>query len=94
MTKLFSPSFESQNELTDYIDFVQTYNANNKFNKNIINNSLNDFRNNSLKNAFQNKNPLLATSHAKPLENLLIRIRFDLVSTLRASPKSIELYNC
>ena len=85
--QLFSPSFESQNELADYTDFVQTYNPDNKFNKNIINNSLNDFHNNSLKNAFQGKKPLLATSHAKLLQNLLFRTRFGLVSTPRASPK-------
>ena len=41
MTKLFSPSFKSQNESTDYMNFVQIYNPNTKFKKN-INNSLND----------------------------------------------------
>ena len=86
MTKPFSPSFKSQTELTDYIDFV--------YNKNIINNSLNDFHDNSLKNVFQNKKPLLATCHAKLLQNVLIRTRFGLVSTPRASPKNTGLYNC
>ena len=85
--QLFSSSFESQNELADYTDFVQTYNPDNKFNKNIINNSLNDFHDNSLKNAFQGKKPLLGTSHAKLLQNLLFRTRFGLVSTPRPSPK-------
>ena len=33
MTKLFSPSFKSQNESTDYINFVQTYNPNTKLKK-------------------------------------------------------------
>ena len=67
MTKPFAASFENQNELTDYITFAQTYNPNTKFNKNIINNSKNDFLYNSLKKAFVNKKPLLVTKQAKSL---------------------------
>ena len=63
MTKLFAASFENQNELTNYITFAQTYNPN----KNIINNSKNDFLYNSLKKAFVNKKPLLVTKQAKSL---------------------------
>ena len=53
MTKPFSPSFKSQDESTVHINFVQTYNPNSKFNKSIVNNSLNGFHNNSLKRAFK-----------------------------------------
>lgn len=67
MTKRFAASFENQNELTNYITFAQTYNLNTKFNKNIINNSKNDFLYNSLKKPFVNKNLLLVTKQAKSL---------------------------
>ena len=87
MTKIFSPSFKSQNEQTDYIDFVQTYNPNTKFNKSIIDMNLNDFHGNSIKNAFQNKMPLLATSHTKLSQDLFIKAQFDLVPKSVASPK-------
>ena len=79
MTKLFSPSFKSQNKSTDYINFVQTCNPNTRFNKNIINNSLNDFHDNLLEKALEKKKPLLATKQAKSLENLFIRALFDVV---------------
>ena len=94
MTKLFSPSFRSQNESTDYITFVQTYNPNTKFNKNIINNSLNDFHDNSLKKAFVKKKPLLATKQGKSLQNLLIRTRFVVVPKPIAPTKNVGLCNC
>ena len=93
ITKLFSPSFKSQNESTDYITFVQAYNPNSKFNKNIINNSLNDFRDNSLKKAIEKKKPLLATRQAKCLQNL-VRAQFYVVPKPIAPPKNIGLYNC
>ena len=35
-TKPFSPSFKSQNESSDYITFVQTYNRSTKCDKNFI----------------------------------------------------------
>ena len=94
MTKLFSPSFRSQNESTDYITFVQTYNPNTKFNKNIINNSLNDFHDNSLKKAFVKKKPLLATKQGKSLQNLLIRTRFVVVPKPIVPTKNVGLCNC
>ena len=93
ITKLFSPSFKSQNESSDYITFVQAYNPNSKCNKNIINNSLNDFRDNSLKKAIEKKKPLLATRQAKSLQNL-VRAQFYVVPKPIAPPKNIELYNC
>ena len=70
MTKPFSPSFKIQNESTDYITFVQNHNRGTKFNKNSINNRLNDFHDNSLEKEFKNKKPLLQTRHAKSLQNL------------------------
>ena len=70
--KLFSPSWQSQDESTDYIAVVQTYNPSTRFNKN-INNILNNFYNNSLKNAFGNKKPLLGTRQVKSLQNILVR---------------------
>ena len=89
MIKLFSPSFKDQNESTDYITFVQPYNPNTKFNKNIINNILNDFHDNLLKKAFRKKKPLLATRQAKSLQNLVIRARIDAVPKRIAPPKNI-----
>lgn len=94
MTKRFLISFKSQNESNDYITFVQTYNPNLKFNKNIINNSSNIFLDNSLRKAFENKRPLLATRQAKSLQNLLIIGRFDVVPKPVALPKNVGLYNC
>ena len=79
MTILFSPSFKCQNKSSDYITFVQTYNHNTKFNKTIINDSLNDIQDNSLKKAFEMKKPLLATRKANSLQNLLITARFPVV---------------
>ena len=93
MTKVFSSSFKSQNESTDYITFVQTYNPNTKFNKNIINNTLNDFHDNLLKKAFEKKKPLLANKQAKSFQNFLIEGRFDVVPKPIAPQKYIELYN-
>ena len=90
MIKLFSRSFKSQNESSDYITFVQTCNPNTKFKKNITNSSLNSFHNHSLKNAFEKKKPLLATRQAKSSENLLIGARFDIVPKPIAPSKNIK----
>ena len=49
--------------------------------------NLNDFHGNSIKNAFQNKMPLLATSHTKLSQDLFIKAQFDLVPKPVASPK-------
>ena len=92
MTNIFPSSFKSQNKSTDYITLFQTYNPITKFN-NIIHNSLNDFHDNCLKNAFENKKLLPATRQAKGLQNLLIRAWFDVVPKLSAPPKNIGLCN-
>ena len=93
MTKIFSPSLKNQNESSDCITFVQTCNPNTRFNKRIINNSLNDLHDNSLKKAFENKNSLLATRQAKNVENLFIRARFGVVPKPIAPQKIVGLYN-
>ena len=82
-----------QNESTEYITYVPNYNAKTKFDKSIINNSLNDFYENSLKTAFVNKSQLPATRQAKSLQSLLTRARFNVVPKPIASPKNVELYN-
>ena len=88
LTKLLSPSFKFKIES---ITFVQTYNPNRKFNKNIINNSSNIFLDNSLRKAFENKRPLLATRQAKSLQNLFITARYDVVAKPIALPKNLDL---
>ena len=70
--------------MTGYTDFA--------YNKNIINNSLNDFHDNSLKNAFQNKKSVLATGYAKLLQDLVIKTRFYLVPKRTALPKNIVIF--
>ena len=53
---------------------------------------LNNFHDNLLKNAFENKKPLLATRQAKYLRNLFIRAQIDVVLKPIVPPKNIGLY--
>ena len=71
MTNIFPSSFKRQNKSTDYVTLFQSYNPITKF-SNIIHNSLNDFHDNCLKNAFENKKLLLATREAKGLQIFLL----------------------
>ena len=61
-----------------------------KFNKFIINNISNDFHNNSLKKTFEKKKALLVTRQVKSSQNLLIRVRFDVVPKPIAPPKVLD----
>ena len=52
---------------------------------------LNNFHDNLLKNAFENKKPLVATRQAKYLRNLFIRAQIDVFLKPIAPPKNIGL---
>ena len=55
---------------------------------------MNDFHDNSLKMVFVKKKPLLATRQAKSSENLVIKVRFDVVPKPIAPSENIGLSNC
>ena len=74
MSKLFSPTVKNQDESIDIVTFIHTYNPNVKFNKNIINERLNNFSDRSLKDTFLNKKPLVATRQGKNLQTLLTKV--------------------
>ena len=94
MSKLFSPTVKNQDESIDIVTFIHTYNPNVKFNKNIINESLNNFSDRSLKDTFLNKKPLVATRQGKNLQTLLTKARFDLVQRPTLSVRNNGLYTC
>ena len=92
-----NPNFShhhSQAKMNGLTPFVQAYNPSTTFNKNNVNNNLNDFHDYLLKKAFEKNNkPLLATGHVKSLQNLLNRARFDVVPKPIALLKNIGLFN-
>ena len=94
MSKLFSPTVKNQDESIDIVTFIHTYNPNVKFNKNIINESLNNFSDRSLKDTFLDKKPLVATRQGKNLQTLLTKARFDLVQRPTLSVRNNGLYTC
>ena len=74
--------------------FCWDLNPNTNFNKNIIYNDLNDFHDNSLKMVFVKKKPLVATRQAKSSQNLVIKVRLDVVRKPIAPSENIGLFNC
>ena len=86
MTK---PSSHHSKVKMNRLTVLLLFNLKSKFNKNIINNRLIDFHDNSLKKGIEKKKPLLETRQVKSLQNLLIRVRLDVVPKPVAPPQNI-----
>ena len=55
---------------------------------------MNDFHDNSLKMVFVKKKPLVATRQAKSSQNLVIKVRLDVVRKPIAPSENTGLSNC
>lgn len=74
--------------------FVRTFNPSQSPNFHKIENCLRNLQHPTMKKAFQNKKPLLATRQAKNLRKMLVKAKFQLTPTIVREPRRVGLEPC